>query len=540
MYTKLFFFFLSFIPVFVSAQVTQEWVQRYNGPANGVDRPYSLAVDLIGNVYVTGTSYTGTDSDYVTIKYNTSGVQLWLKNYNGPAGPPFNDDVATSIAIDSSKNVYVTGNSDGGSSIDYTTIKYDSSGVQQWVQRYNGPGNNWDEAQSLTVDASGNVYVTGKSYGFPTSYDYATVKYNSSGVQQWVQRYNGPGNDWDEAHSIAVDPFGNVYVTGFTSVGTTDWDYATIKYNSSGAQQWVQRYDGPRHFYDEAQSIAVDASGNAYVTGYSWGIAGQSSDYVTIKYNSSGVQQWIQIYNGTINSNDEATSIAVDAFGNVYVTGSSKGTGYDYATIKYNSSGVQQWVQRYSNTGNNNDNATSLIIDVSGNVYVTGSSVGLGTGNDYATIKYNSSGVQQWVQRYNNIAGFDYPMSIGLDASGNAYVTGYSYGSGTCDYVTVKYSQQLRIQQISTEIPNMFSLNQNYPNPFNPSTNIKFNIPKKSFVKLVIYNSLGKEVASLVNEELNAGSYQADWNASEYPSGVYFYRIELESFIQTKSMVLLK
>jgi len=86
--------------------------------------------------------------------------------------------------------------------------------TQEWVARYNGPGNSNDNAWSLAVDGSGNVYVTGSSDVSGTGRDYATVKYNSSGVQQWVARYNGPGNSSDNARSLAVDGSGSVYVTG--------------------------------------------------------------------------------------------------------------------------------------------------------------------------------------------------------------------------------------------------------------------------------------------------------------------------------------
>jgi hypothetical protein len=96
------------------------------------------------------------------------------------------------------------------------------------------------------------------------------------------------------------------------------------------------------------------------------------------------------------------------------------------------------------------------------------------------------------------------------------------------------------INQISSEIPQDYTLSQNYPNPFNPVTNIKFEMPKSGLVKLVIYDAAGKEITHLVNQQMQAGSYSADWDASAYPSGVYFYKIETGSFVETQKMILLK
>ena len=107
--------------------------------------------------------------------------------------------------------------------------------TQDWVARYNGPISYFDKAYSIAVDNSGNVYVTGNSIGTGTGQDCATIKYNDLGVQQWVRRYNGPGNDDDAAHSIAVDVSGNVYVTGWSLGSGTDLDYATIKYPAATA-----------------------------------------------------------------------------------------------------------------------------------------------------------------------------------------------------------------------------------------------------------------------------------------------------------------
>jgi len=105
---------------------------------------------------------------------------------------------------------------------------------QAWVARYNGPSSSLDSASALAVDSQGNVYVTGRSVGSGTGFDYATVKYDTNGRQLWVARYNGPGNGLDSASALAVDSRGNLYVTGYSVTGGVgsgiDWDYATIKY----------------------------------------------------------------------------------------------------------------------------------------------------------------------------------------------------------------------------------------------------------------------------------------------------------------------
>ncbi|MBA3726190.1 MAG: SBBP repeat-containing protein, partial [Armatimonadetes bacterium] len=154
----------------------QLWAARYNGPGSRWDEARALAVDGAGNVYVTGYSWSdATREDYATIKYDSNGNQLWVARYNGP----WNDyDAAYALAVDGVGNVYVTGGSYGvGTATDYATIKYDSNGNQLWVARYNGPGNDIDAAYALAVDGAGNVYVTGGSQGARTDYDYATIKY---------------------------------------------------------------------------------------------------------------------------------------------------------------------------------------------------------------------------------------------------------------------------------------------------------------------------------------------------------------------------
>ena len=452
-----FLFLLIILPIQISAQVTEEWVSRYNGPGDLDDFSRDLAVDSEGNIYVTGSSYGGsTNWDYATIKYDSAGNEQWVQRYSGSGNS--SHDEATSIVLDNEGNVCVTGYISGdGTRPDYATIKYNSEGVQQWVQIYNSPGNGDDRAKSIAVDSDGNVYVTGYSFGNVTitDYDYTTIKYSSTGVQQWVKTYNGNGteNDEDIAAAIVSDSQGNVYVTGVSYRDNNGYEYATIKYNSAGIEQWVQRYHDLNHSSSNPSSITVDNQGNVYVTGSLYlltdSYGGETLyDYATVKYNSAGVEQWVQKYNGTAGdfSVDTASDLVVDNNGNVYVTGSSEGeTISDYATVKYNADGVEQWVQRYNGIGNGEDRANSIAIDNNSNIYVTGVSIGNSTLNDYTTIKYNAAGDSQWVQTYNGTGNNDdYGTAVEVDNIGNVYVTGFSVGipiTSGYDYATIKYSQ---------------------------------------------------------------------------------------------------
>jgi hypothetical protein len=218
--------------------------------------------------------------DYLTIKYNANGDTVWIRTYTGMGYS--GQDEAEAIAVDNSGNVCVTGYSTGsGTGYDYTTVKYNASGDTVWVRRYTSLGNNNDYATAIKVDNLGTVYVTGGSYNSGTSEDYTTIKYNSNGDTVWIRRYNGPANSWDRAYAMVVDELGSIYVTGQSFGSGPGDDYATVKYNSAGVQQWVARYDGGS--WDQAHAIAVKGA-NIYVTGQSWTNALWSYDRVTVKY----------------------------------------------------------------------------------------------------------------------------------------------------------------------------------------------------------------------------------------------------------------
>jgi hypothetical protein len=421
----------------------EAWVQRFN---LAEDYAHAMAVDTNGNVFVTGESFLGMhcddvdcvfDYDYATIKYSAAGVPLWTKYYGGS-----NDDRAYGIALDGSGNVIVTGTSHESSypyNSGYVTVKYSGEGVQLWSTGYWGGDS---EAYFVAVDSNDNVFVTGYSSG-----GYLTIKYSGAGVQLWTKSFSG-GSGGSYVGGIAVDGSGNVVVTG-TTAGTNaspyHYDFATIKYSGAGVALWTNRYDGPGNGNDQASGVAVDSNGNVFVTGSSPGI-GSSKDFATIKYSGAGVALWTNRYNGPGNGDDGAADVKVDTNGNVFVTGASEGSGsgHDYATIKYSGAGVPLWTNRYNGPANSDDYADGAAVDGSGNVVVTGSSHN-GTNYDFVTIEYSGAGAALWTICYNGSGnGDDGPSDVKVDIRGNVFVTGPSEGSGSgYDYATIKYSSAI-------------------------------------------------------------------------------------------------
>jgi hypothetical protein len=379
------------------------------------DYGYGIAVDTSGNVYVTGQSYATWGSpvrpyagsgDAFAAKLNNSGALQWHTFLGGSV-----NDHGSGIAVDSSGNVYVTGDSYAtwgspvrpfaGGTFDAFAAKLNNSGALQWNTFLGGSGT--DEGNGIAVDASGNVYVAGTSnatWGSPvrpfTEFVYHpdafAAKLNGSGALQWDTFLGGSAED--HGLGIAVDTSGNVYVVGESNAtwgspvrpfnGSGYYDAFAAKLNGSGVLQWNTFVGGSSDDY--GQGIAVDASGNVYVTGYSlasWGspvrfYAG-GVDAFAAKLNGSGVLQWNTFLGSS--TYDWGNGIAVDTSGNVYVAGYSSATwgspirpfgggSYDAFAAKLNGSGALQW-----NTflgGSSDDGGNGIVVDTSGNVYVTG------------------------------------------------------------------------------------------------------------------------------------------------------------------------
>lgn len=451
---QLFLSILLFTSLFIGnkllAQVNIMWDVQYASPGLSQDIANIVRLDASGNVFVTGTSFqTGSNSyDIVTIKYDNNGIQQGAPAIFNGSGNGI--DEVRNMAIDNNGDVYITGfTTSTGGNVNYITIKYDNSLVQQWAVQFNGPlAGSYDEAYAIAVDNAGFVYVTGGADFVSAGSDYYTIKYDASnGNVVWGVQHNGVSNGIDAATSLAIDAAGNVYVTGRSFQTGQDLNYRTVMYNSSGVQQWATSYNGPANSFESPTKIKVDASGNVYVTGFSYGGQLVDNDYATVKYNSSGVQQWAVRYNGPLSEEDNAYDLEVDNDGNVYVTGRSKGigNGANIVTLKYGpNGGVPIWTKTYNGPGNGFDEGRSMILSPTGSLYVTGTSAIFGTNNDYITLKYDTSnGNILWEARYNGPANdADQAYSMALDAQENVYVTGGSkFPGNSFDYNTIKWCQ---------------------------------------------------------------------------------------------------
>lgn len=536
----------------VNAQYALQWYATYDNPHPSYkDFAVDMVKDNSGNVYVTGTSFQidlteDWRYDFATIKYNSNGDSVWVRRYDSSIGNE-SEDNALAIGIDGQNNVYVSGNSYNGNN-NASIIKYDANGNQIWVRNY------FDSSLTveillfdMQVDKSGNVFLLCSYNGISGISE--IIKYNTNGDIEWVSKYYVGTYDINNLISLTLDNSGSVYATGCTrDSGSTNKDYLTVKYSANGLLQWTAKTNQTNE--DIAYSIKTDDSGNVYVAGYSKTSNGY--DMKLIKYDYAGNQEWIRSHTGKHDAfgfynNYREKMILLDTNNNIYInftTFTSAGNN-DIATAKYKTTGELEWINVF-NIGPSStfDLCTDMEMDNSNNIYLTGVNHVEESNDPFVILKYDSAGVlQKIIRNENQFPDIFFPASIVLDDNGDITATGsciVDWDFYVTDYFTVKYSKTIGINTISNSIPAIFSLHQNYPNPFNPTTNIKYEISKSGNVTLKIFNVLGKEIATPVNQKQNPGIYEVTFDGSNLSGGVYFYKLESNGFSETKKMIILK
>ncbi len=442
----------------------------------------SIATDASGNSYITfftfGTVSGGTslgNGDVVVSKINSSGTFLWTKQY--PTVNTSAEDSHSFIAVDSNGNTYivyttngtVSGGTQGSLGMGIVAFKLDTNGNVQWVKQDATLGNEWDNGDpTIATDASGNVYIGYKTDGTMSSgtnaggYDIVIQKLDTNGSNQWVKQHTAMNTSFDDIQpSLAVDASGNIYfayntdgvVSGGTNIGDVQ-DIVVVKMSSSGELAWVKQTESMNtEGYDEQPLIAVDVSGNVYVSyktdgTVSGGANTGGANLVVFKLDTSGTLLWIT-QNADMNpieSYSSSGSIAVDGSGNILLCYGTSGTvsggtdvnfENDLVAAKMDTDGNLIWLKQDGSisapTGYNggyNGAIPRISLDASGNMYATYPTTGTvsgGSNQGYTNVvvfKVTSSGETSWIKEQVNISTINggNNMKVATDNQGNSYV----------------------------------------------------------------------------------------------------------------------
>ena len=548
------FIIIHFSLLIASAQIVQqEWVRRFTDTATVNWSASSIKFDSLGFIYVLAER----GNDFGFIKYSPNGNLLVVATY-WPGG--YSSGGGSYFDVTPNGDVYITGGVNENFNSWIYTVKFNSSGVFQWGRFYN-PDNS-DAVSDIKVDRTGSVIIVGGALVGNTNYA-LTIKYDTNGDTLWTRYFNQPPNYPDFNNKIVLDASNNIYITGYMVVPGIPGKCLILNYRPSGYLNWYTTVTIDSTYTNSGYGISLDNNGNIYVLCIS-NTSGLFRDYL-VKLTNGGIILWNKIFNGIIGGLGGRVSgipqgpvISLDGSSIYYTTEAANGLGgsaRSIATIKYNSSGDSQWVSVFNGGGiyGTANSPASIKLDRYDNIYICGVAYYQNTGDDFATIKYLPSGVQKWVETYSGVItnGGDYAKDLFIDTSFNVYVTGYSRNMANNGYVaaTIKYSQIVGIISNNNQLPNRYNLYQNYPNPFNPTTKIRFSIPlikgglrglSDGVVLLKIYDILGREITTIVNQQLKPGSYEVEWDGSKYASGIYIYRLETENFTDTKKMILLK
>jgi hypothetical protein len=441
------------------------------------------------------------------------------------------------IAVDKQSNIYIAADDET-----MVLLKYDSSGTQKWVKRFEGTMQNGAVTKGLAVDKNNNAIILGGVSNYGTNDDFCTVKCKPNGDTSWLRYFSATNvSGFENPYGLDVDKNGNVIVAGQSL-----YQLSIVKYDSNGVKLWDRLFTSVN--VSGAREIGFDNLGNIVVVGGCADSLGGIGNWLTTKYNAGGTLKWYKRYYGPgPYSPDAAKIVRFDKDNNVIVGGNDNGILRDICTIKYDSLGNQKWVRRYNGLANQDDWLEDIFVDKNNDIYITGTIFdSLSWSHVICTIKYDKNGNTKWTVKYPNYNCWANACNIYVKNDSNIFIFG-----GVCfglslptQLVLIKYHQLVTgINIISQKNPGEYKLFQNYPNPFNPVTKINYQLPKDGRVKLVIYDILGREIKTLVNELKQAGKYIVEFNGTHFASGVYFYRIQVEggkSYTAVKKMVLIK
>jgi hypothetical protein len=510
-----------------SAQLTQEWARIYPSAPNEYAEAVDVQMDAGGNIYTLG----NVGNDMLLIKYAPNGDTVWTRRVIN-AGRPLK------IELDRNGDIVVGGSSPG-------LRKYNSSGNLLWTQ--NVPGG----VYTMSLDSMNNVFVAGRD----AIYTHIR-KFASNGDTLWARQYLGIGAG-SIPTSSTTDGTGNFYLAASHNPNQSQ-GILIMKYAPNGDTAWTRVYTRSG-FSEWATDIQLENGGNIVLAGWSsTGFQLSDKDYAVVKYSPAGVLLWQRHFNGPGNGEDQINDIDVDESGNIYATGRMTDGGFISGTLKLSSSGDSLWISYGASLSSpNGAGSDGRFLRYHRNRVVVGGKDGedisvrvLNPAN--GTVEHTTSYENQ-PQSIEQIIGW---FRVEQTSAGGSTIAHTSHQvelppSGSKLH-TVKYSLIITgVVESMGRSPSTFALYQNFPNPFNPSTKIVYRVRSpygstdpqgrgRESVELKVYDLLGREVATLVNEEKAPGSYEVTWDATGMAGGVYFYTLTSGTSLLTRRMLLLR
>lgn len=553
---KVFFIiFISIVCIVMSnAQAPDaSWIKRIDGN-NLTDMVKDIAVDGNNNIYITGyTKRSSTEWDYFTLKFSPDGKLLKYDSLD-PGGV----DVPNSMAIQGS-NLYITGKSKQGTYYKVTTIKYDITNLSRgWVKTFSGGSQN-DEGKVVKIGSDGRPYI-GVNLKYTSASDVGLIRYSLDGS---VITSTAMGGSYCLV-SMLMDNNDNTYI-----VGSTGTSMFLTKYNNSFVNQYIKT-----QAYFTPLGIFADTSGYLYIPNND--LSSQVTTRIYTSSDGAAIQTLSSIIPniaGGIKANDLVVN---NSDKSIYITGevaAERFNGTDafrVFLVKHSYNGSQwstysTW-QRIYGMGSGSDcfSGRKLKLDLDGNIYIAAMH-NYQYGGDSPKIlllKYNSSGTLQWSKDVvPDLGDFRDTLTVmASDQSGNIYLGGATRGNifatGYPDYYDMMlekfnvggifqsraHYENNTLTEVSESLKE-FELSQNFPNPFNPTTIIKFVLPEAGKVTVKIYDVIGREISTLINNVFyERGSHTVNFDGSNLSSGVYFYRIYTENYKNQsiRKMLLIK
>ena len=460
----------------------------------------------------------------------------WQKSYGGEK------DEAAYFTCQTNDGGYICAGytqSIGAGQSDVWLLRINSSGDTLWTKTYGGT--NYDWIQYFLPTSDGNFLISVRSYSFGSGgADMWIFKIDPYGEVIFSKLFGTPADDW--SGSIVETADNGFIVAGFTTgLGAGSRDGWILRLNSIGDTLWTKTYGGEQS--DSFYGVAITGDEGFLFAGRTESFGNGSTDVWIIKTDQYGDTVWTKTFGGI--DSDFASRVIITDDGEIMVLAETQSFGgglSDFCLINYDDSGNVNWFQTY---GSNMSERPFSFRMISPDEYII-AGMKLSDPPIYDNgllIKANATGDRLWNQEIGG-AFDDGIMDINRTSDGGFIISGMTYKSETSDsdlwLVKMKPEIPVRIEDNERTID--FCLSQNYPNPFNPSTLISWQLADGSKVNLKIFDVLGREIVTLVDEYQNAGIHHSTFSTQHYsmPSGVYFYQLSAGEFRTTKKMILTK